>query len=108
MTITEEKHKQILGEGFDGLLFMGMGGPEVALLTDVAQLKQELSPIPKGIQALVDKRGSLPEKAVSDYNIKLPEGYVLENGRFVYKSTQVDSNAMSGTQADDYQYSVAA
>lgn len=75
---------EILADGFDGVLFDGMGGPEVAILTDAAQLEGVKIPIPRGIQALIESRKSLPESVVRDYEIKLPEGYELNNGSYIF------------------------
>lgn len=86
MTIDDAKRAEIISEGFDGIIFDGMGGPEVALLTNVAKLEGQITPIPKGIQSLIDSRRPISPTAVAEYGIKLPEGYVLEDERFIFKS----------------------
>ncbi len=86
MTIDASKRAEILGEGYDGVIFAGMGGPEVALLTNVAEAKGRVVPIPAGIQARVDNRRSLPERLVREYELQLPQGYVLRDGQYIYES----------------------
>lgn len=85
MTLDDVKRAEILSEGFDGVIFEGMGGPEVALLTDVAKPEGRIKPIPKGFQSLIDSHRPISSIAVRSYDIKLPDGYILEGEQYVFK-----------------------
>ncbi len=85
MTIDDAKRQEILDEGFDGVIFDGMSGAEVALLNNVAKLESTYIPVPKGIQAFIEKRKSIPAQTVEEYHITLPDGYILEGDRYIFR-----------------------
>lgn len=88
MTIDAAKRDEILSGGFDGVIFEGMGGSEVALLTEVGKIEGEIIPIPKGLQSLIDSHKPISPSIVEEYAIKLPTGYILEGERYIFKNSQ--------------------
>ena len=84
MTIDSEKLMQFLGEGYDGVIFEGMGGPEVALLKNVALLEGQTLPVPRGYTMLIEQRRPI-STVIEKYQVALPDGYVKEGERYIFR-----------------------
>lgn len=85
MTIDEAKRSEVLSEGYDGVFFNGMNGPEIALLVDVAIFKEKITPLPKPILDKIRDRLPIP-KSIEVYGDVLPPGYVLRGDQYVFES----------------------
>jgi hypothetical protein len=78
MTITTDKLNQIRSEGYDGVSFDGMHGPEVALVNDVAKKTGTVNALQEKFnEAIADGRpiGRVEQRLYAVKGLQLPEVY---------------------------------
>jgi hypothetical protein len=65
-----------------------MAGPEIAIIEhSVMALEGRSIPIPEGLKLMIERRRPIPVAGVETYQVTLPEGYVREGNRYVFRDS---------------------
>lgn len=92
MTLDAAKVKELREEGYDGVYFQGMRGPEIALINQgAATSKGRSTPVPEGFKSLIDARRPISAAGVEAFKVTLPPGYVRQGDRFIFQDQKSTS-----------------